>query len=131
MAKLATLKPTLKILAPKLAPGHDSWRDGRTSSTARGYDYRWQQARAEYLRLHPFCVMCLAELGVEHDQPPEAVILACADRGAPAPMAALVDHIVPHRGDRSLFWDRTNWQGLCQTHHSGAKQRQEAADHNL
>lgn len=25
-----------------------------------------------------------------------------------------VDHIVPHKGDPKLFWDRKNWQTLCQ-----------------
>jgi 5-methylcytosine-specific restriction enzyme A len=29
------------------------------------------------------------------------------------------DHIVPHRGDPELFWDRNNnWQRLCAYHHS-------------
>jgi 5-methylcytosine-specific restriction protein A len=27
-----------------------------------------------------------------------------------------VDHVVPHRGDRTLFWDREgNWQSLCRS----------------
>jgi 5-methylcytosine-specific restriction protein A len=25
----------------------------------------------------------------------------------------VVDHIVPHRGDKKLFWDSSNWQALC------------------
>ena len=29
-----------------------------------------------------------------------------------------VDHIVPHRGDKKLFWDESNWQALCHRHHS-------------
>jgi 5-methylcytosine-specific restriction endonuclease McrA len=36
-------------------------------------------------------------------------------------LATLVDHIVPHKGDEVLFWDQNNWQGLCDTCHSGAK----------
>jgi len=24
-----------------------------------------------------------------------------------------VDHVIPHRGNRSLFWDEENWQALC------------------
>jgi 5-methylcytosine-specific restriction protein A len=28
-----------------------------------------------------------------------------------------VDHIVPHRGDYVLFWDRDNLQGLCKQCH--------------
>ena len=29
-----------------------------------------------------------------------------------------VDHIVPHRGDMSLFWDVNNWQALCHECHA-------------
>ncbi|WP_396127368.1 HNH endonuclease [Edaphobacter acidisoli] len=32
--------------------------------------------------------------------------------------AAHTDHIIPHRGDKKLFWDRSNWQPLCATCHS-------------
>jgi 5-methylcytosine-specific restriction enzyme A len=35
--------------------------------------------------------------------------------------AVIVDHIIPHKGDYSLFWDSNNWQSLCATHHSGLK----------
>ena len=28
-----------------------------------------------------------------------------------------LDHIIPHRGDRRLFWDRNNWQALCKSCH--------------
>ena len=31
--------------------------------------------------------------------------------------ATVVDHIVPHRGDKKLFWDQSNWQPLCKEHH--------------
>ena len=30
----------------------------RGSSTARGYNWEWQQFRAHYLRRHPLCVKC-------------------------------------------------------------------------
>ena len=33
-------------------------------------------------------------------------------------MATVVDHIKPHRGDHKLFWDRSNWQPLCEHHHN-------------
>lgn len=69
----------------------------RGSSTARGYDYRWRMASKAYLHAHPLCVMCLAE-----------------GRYTPA---TVVDHIKPHRGDRQLFWDERNWQGLCKPCH--------------
>lgn len=69
----------------------------RGSSAARGYNYRWRKASKAFLRAHPLCVMCLAE-------------------GKYTP-AAVVDHIIPHRGDRQLFWDVSNWQSLCKACH--------------
>lgn len=76
------------------------------TSTQRGYGYKWQKARAQYLAEHPLCVMCKAQGRV----------------GA----ANVVDHIEPHRGDQALFWRRSNWQALCSHHHNSAKQREEA-----
>ena len=73
----------------------------RPSARERGYTSDWQKARAEYLRIHPDCAMC----------------------GAPA---TVVDHIIPHRGNKALFWDRYNWQALCATCHSRAKQKFES-----
>lgn len=53
------------------------------------------------------------------------VIVECAERGRPVPYGNVVDHTEAHRGDKALFWDESNWQTLCQTHHSRDKQRQE------
>jgi 5-methylcytosine-specific restriction endonuclease McrA len=36
--------------------------------------------------------------------------------------ADVVDHIVPHKMDKALFWDRSNWQPLCKWHHDVVKQ---------
>jgi 5-methylcytosine-specific restriction endonuclease McrA len=105
MAKLQTLTPRLGKAPTRLATvASDSWRSGRTS-TARGYGYRWQRAREQHLAQHPLCVMCQAEGRVT--------------------AATVVDHITPHRGNEALFWDRSNWQSLCASHHSGEKQREE------
>ena len=82
-----------------------SWRVDRSSSSARGYTYEWQQARAEFLRSNHWCVMC-------------------RKRGR-FTAATVIDHINPHNGDMVLFWDRTNWQSLCTTCHSKHKQRLE------
>lgn len=46
----------------------------------------------------------------------------CAGNGE-----AVADHIRPHRGDRSLFFDATNLQCLCKACHDSKKQRQERA----
>ncbi|WP_156382214.1 MULTISPECIES: HNH endonuclease [unclassified Aureimonas] len=78
----------------------------RASASERGYGTAWRKARAGHLRSHPHCV-------------------ACSREGRIAP-ATIVDHIIPHRGDQRLFWDRTNWQSLCTPHHSGEKQGDEA-----
>lgn len=72
----------------------------RPSARQRGYDSAWDRARAEYLKANPRCVMC----------------------GAPS---RVVDHKTPHRGDKRLFWLRSNWQALCTPCHSSRKQREE------
>ena len=74
----------------------------RPSATARGYGQRWQKARLGFLRNHPLCVWC-AEAGL-------------------TVAATVVDHIEPHRGDQSKFWDDSNWMALCRTCHSSGKQ---------
>lgn len=77
-----------------------SWRDGRTTAQ-RGYGGRWQKCREAYLVRHPLCVFCEKANRIE--------------------IATVVDHIVPHKGDQKLFWDRSNWQGLCKACHDGDK----------
>jgi 5-methylcytosine-specific restriction endonuclease McrA len=72
----------------------------RPTSSQRGYSGTWDKARAGYLAANPYCRRC----------------------GEPA---SVVDHIRPHRGDKALFWDKTNWQPLCTPCHSGTKQREE------
>ena len=39
--------------------------------------------------------------------------------------AEVVDHIKPHKGDESLFFDFDNTQSLCASHHNSAKQSEE------
>ncbi len=39
--------------------------------------------------------------------------------------AEVVDHINPHMGDPTLFWDPTNLQGLCGSHDSWYKQAEQ------
>lgn len=74
-----------------------------TRKTAeRGYGARWQRERLGFLDEHPLCAMC-------------------RERGRITP-ATVVDHIVPHKGDPVLFWDKRNWQSLCAPHHNSDKQ---------
>ena len=32
--------------------------------------------------------------------------------------ATVVDHVIPHKGDKALFWDTSNWQAMCAPCHS-------------
>lgn len=70
----------------------------RGSSSKRGYGYQWQKARERFLKANPLCVHCECE--------------------GHATIATDVDHITPHKGDKTLFWVETNWQSLCKPHHS-------------
>lgn len=69
----------------------------RKSSSQRGYNRKWREARLVFLSKNPICVECLKQT-----------------RLTPA---TVVDHIVPHKGDPVLFWDVNNWQALCQKCH--------------
>lgn len=40
----------------------------------------------------------------------------CHKKGFLEP-ATILDHIVPHCGNKELFWDRKNWQPLCKSCH--------------
>jgi 5-methylcytosine-specific restriction endonuclease McrA len=100
-----------------------SWRTDKGSSTARGYGYKWQQARAGFLRENPWCHRCLLEAGIATIDPVQALTECQRLRVVPPP-ADLVDHRIPHRGDMKLFWDRNNWEPMCTRHHSGEKQRE-------
>ena len=62
------------------------------------YGRQWGKARLAFLADHPFCVDC--------------------EREGKTMLANEVDHIIPHGGRASWFWDRTNWQPLCKSHHS-------------
>ena len=83
-----------------------SWRGNKGTAAQRGYGSRWQKARASFLAAHPICVMCKAD-------------------GTLTP-ANVVDHVIPHRGDKNLFWDTANWQSLCARHHNSDKRRIES-----
>jgi len=77
----------------------------RPSARERGYNHEWRKARLEYLAMHPHCRECTKH-GITR-------------------LATVVDHIIPHKGDKPLFWHRANWQPLCKPCHDRHKQRQE------
>lgn len=43
---------------PQPAPEVRQYDDRRGSSTQRGYGYKWQQFRKDYIRRHPYCCKC-------------------------------------------------------------------------
>lgn len=113
MAKLPTLKTRLQMINAKqpkpvkqIGP---SWRSGKTTAE-RGYGSRWQTYRKHFLRENPLCVYCLEQGRVVE--------------------AKVVDHITPHRGDDTLFWDIDNHQSLCSPCHSSTKQQEENGNKN-
>jgi 5-methylcytosine-specific restriction protein A len=71
----------------------------RESAAKRGYGRRWQAVRVGYLAAHPLCA------------DPRRV------HGVRVVAATELDHIVPHKGDMTVFWDPMNWQGLCKPCH--------------
>jgi len=92
--------------------------DGRRgSSSARGYGYRWQKARDGYLSQFPYCSMCstdrrpVAATVVDHKTAPK--LKDAKDSGDP-------DRI---KAAWKLFWDPSNWAGLCKFCHDSTKQR--------
>lgn len=62
------------------------------------YTTRWREMRAVQLITEPYC-------------------RECGRHGVRVP-ATDVDHIVPHRGNKRLFYDATNLQSLCHSCHS-------------
>ncbi|TWG97857.1 5-methylcytosine-specific restriction protein A [Ochrobactrum sp. J50] len=58
---------------------------------------RWRTERASFLHDHPLCVEC-----ERHDL---------------VRPASVVDHVDPHDGNETVFWDRSRWQALCASCH--------------
>jgi len=74
-------------------------RDTRGSAASRGYDRNWRKARARHLARFPLCRLCALEGEIT--------------------AASVVDHIHRHNGQADpLFWDRNNWQSLCESCHN-------------
>jgi 5-methylcytosine-specific restriction enzyme A len=85
-------------------------REPRRSAYARGYTKRWDREAKAFRVRYPLCGMR------PDDQVP--VMSQCHDEQRVTP-ATQTDHVVPHRGDKVLFWDaRGNWQALCDDCHT-------------
>jgi len=81
----------------------------RGSRHARGYSNRWARASARFRERFPLCGMRI------DGRPP--VMSACYESGR-VTLAAVVDHVEPHRGNPVLFWSEGNWQSLCSFCHA-------------
>lgn len=114
MAKLATIKPQLTAMRPRLqAPkdeaGRSRYRDTTSAPWRSWYKTaRWQRLRWSVLVRDAFtCAMCGK---IETDT-----------------SKLVADHRRPHRGDADLFWDESNLQCLCKVDHDSRKQAMERA----
>ncbi len=76
--------------ARELSRAQDAGRDQATRALYN--NARWRAASRAYLDRHPVCARCTE-------------------------LAAVVDHVIPHRGDYGLFWRTPNWQPLCKRCH--------------
>jgi 5-methylcytosine-specific restriction enzyme A len=104
---LATLKPSMPVLNATLS---GAWRTDKQGANARGYTYKWQQASKGFLAKHPLCQCPDCDEGRKRVTP-----------------STVVDHHIPHRGDMTLFWDRSNWRALSKPCHDAKTQREMAA----
>ena len=77
--------------AKREAERNARYEAARPTARQRGYDGKWQRESKAFLAL------------------PQNKLCACGCGRA----ANMVDHIIPHRGDRKLFWDRANWQPMA------------------
>ena len=76
------------------------------SAASRGYGAAWKKVRKTFLQAHPLCMECMKE--------------------GRFVKATVVDHVIPHRGDQKLFWDRSNWQALCKRCHDEKTGREDS-----
>ena len=103
----------MPYLPPRHCPaGHPAYRGKRCPLCAkaseakrpnarhRGYTREWDIEAKAFLAMNRTCRRCGAPSGV-------------------------VDHIIAHKGDMRLFWDRSNWQPMNRRCNSGKAAREE------
>lgn len=79
-------------------------KESRASSSARGYNRKWEAFRKAFLYRNPLCEYCST---------PERIV-----------PATVCDHDLPHEHDPHLFWNNT-YTALCASCHNSTKQRLE------
>jgi len=112
MARLQSIKPSLKTVRPMLAP---ITQDKSERSRLRDKDAPWRKLykTARWQRLRWKVI--------------EQALFTCAMCGKfEADTSQLVaDHIIPHKGNEAMFWDKDNLQCLCRCCHDTTKKRME------
>lgn len=98
-----------------MAPAHSKGLS-RDKPKRKDYDKwyktkRWQKLRREHLTRQPYCV--------------------CPHHKGKHIPGDTVDHIVPHKGDSRLFWDKGNLQTLTKQCHDKFKQSEERGGHGF
>lgn len=68
---------------------------------------RWQTMRARLLEKKPYCIYCKRREGRVVE-------------------ATVADHVIPHKGNKYLFWNEDNLQPLCKRCHDSDKALEEA-----
>jgi 5-methylcytosine-specific restriction protein A len=70
----------------------------------------WLRLRESFLRDNPLCIECKRE--GRHI------------------LATVVDHIIPHKGNKDIFYDASGLQSLCKRHHDKKTYRENRAHGN-
>jgi 5-methylcytosine-specific restriction protein A len=94
------------VRASRPAPAERKPFEGAVRSNQGFYNSaRWRRLRREAIKAQPYCVYC----GVSRK-----------DAGAPLE----IHHIIPPRGDESVFFDPANIEVVCHLCHANITQRE-------
>ena len=109
----AALRPCPEPGCPSLTKGgpcfdhrrkrSQAYEATRGTRTERGYTNRWLRAVQLWLAENPMRTFCTDPY---------------KRHGTRLEMGTQTDHIIPHHGNHQLFWNRTNWQRLCDKCHA-------------
>lgn len=107
MPRLSSAKPRLGSAPSKLGAAKRAGQTGARRSEGPNNTARWQRLRLKVLARDGW-------------QCQETGVMLVG--GKHAPNSAVVDHIIPHRGDLALFWDESNLHAVSKTWHDKHKQ---------
>ena len=102
--KLARLQPRIATLNVSRVRIEGSAKPENRDSL---YGRKWKKLSKLFLMANPLCLRC--------------------KRDGRVTMATIVHHVIPHRGDETLFWDRSNWQAMAKACHDRKTAREDGA----